>query len=92
MASTSFPKMDEKKGPSVEHLEYVESRKTLTNLEKTDSSSSTLSHEEDLHRTEPPTTAKDLVSEILLAQDDPTQNPWTFRTWFIGMALATLAS
>jgi hypothetical protein len=27
---------------------------------------------------------KDIVTEVLTADDDPTINPWTFRTWFIG--------
>ena len=33
----------------------------------------------------PPETAKDLVTEVLHVEDDPTLNPWTFRTWFLGV-------
>jgi hypothetical protein len=33
----------------------------------------------------PPETAKDLVTEVLQVEDDPSLNPWTFRTWFLGM-------
>jgi hypothetical protein len=32
----------------------------------------------------PPETATDLITEVLHAQDDPSLNPWTFRTWFLG--------
>ena len=32
----------------------------------------------------PVSTAEDLVTNILHVDDDPTLNPWTFRTWFIG--------
>jgi OPT oligopeptide transporter protein len=37
----------------------------------------------------PAETAKDLVTEVLSATDDPTLNPWTFRVWFLGMGLST---
>jgi hypothetical protein len=33
-------------------------------------------------------TARDLVTEVLLVEDDPTVNPWTFRMWFIGIGLS----
>jgi hypothetical protein len=32
----------------------------------------------------PPETAKDLVTEVISIEDDPTLSPWTFRTWFLG--------
>jgi hypothetical protein len=32
----------------------------------------------------PPETAKDLVTEVITVEDDPTLSPWTFRTWFLG--------
>jgi len=35
--------------------------------------------------------ARDLVTEILLVEDDPTQNPWTFRMWFIGIGMSVFA-
>ena len=31
-------------------------------------------------------TAKDLVTNILHVDDDPSLNPWTFRMWFLGEA------
>jgi hypothetical protein len=87
-------KMNEKKDSLVEHVEDLRSRKTddLDAIEKAESSSSNLSHDEDRHYKKPPTTAKDLVTEILLVEDDPTLNPWTFRTWFIGIGLSVFAS
>ena len=30
-------------------------------------------------------TAKELISNMLHVEDDPTVNPWTFRMFFIGM-------
>jgi hypothetical protein len=37
------------------------------------------------HYNAPAETAKDLVTEVIHAYDDPTLNPWTFRTWFLGV-------
>jgi hypothetical protein len=65
---------------STDHIEYFEEKKGRVNvIEKVDSSSS----EEDFH-TRPVQSAKDLVTEVIRAEDDPTLNPWTFRTWFLG--------
>jgi hypothetical protein len=33
-------------------------------------------------------TARDLVTEVLLVEDDPSVNPWTFRMWFIGIGIS----
>jgi hypothetical protein len=30
------------------------------------------------------TTAEDLVTQVINVEDDPTQNPWTFRVFFLG--------
>jgi hypothetical protein len=35
--------------------------------------------------------ARDFMKEILLIEDDPTQNPWTFRMWFIGIGMSLFA-
>src|ERR1700712_2999539 len=35
--------------------------------------------------------ARDLVTEILLVEDDPSLNPWTFRMWFIGLGMSVFA-
>jgi hypothetical protein len=37
------------------------------------------------HYTAPVETSEELVTEVLHVEDDPTLNPWTFRTWFLGM-------
>jgi hypothetical protein len=29
-------------------------------------------------------TAEDIVTQVIDLDDDPTLNPWTFRTFFIG--------
>jgi hypothetical protein len=34
--------------------------------------------------TTPVETAKDLITEVIHVTDDPSLNPWTFRTWFLG--------
>lgn len=36
------------------------------------------------HFTAPAETPRDLITEVIHATDDPTLNPWTFRTWFLG--------
>jgi hypothetical protein len=30
------------------------------------------------------TTAEDLITRVIDLEDDPTQNPWTFRVFFLG--------
>lgn len=39
---------------------------------------------EEEHYKLPPETAEDFVTEVIHARDDPTLNPWTFRTFFLG--------
>jgi hypothetical protein len=46
---------------------------------------------EDKRKKKPPKTARDLVTEILMVEDDPTVNPWTFRMWFIGIGMSVFA-
>lgn len=41
---------------------------------------------EEEHYKLPPETAEDFVTEVIHARDDPTLNPWTFRTFFLGEA------
>lgn len=36
------------------------------------------------HYNAPVQSAKDLITEVIHARDDPTLNPWTFRVWFLG--------
>jgi hypothetical protein len=65
------------KGPVVrskgqtDHIEYFEEKKGGDHIiEHRDSNVSTSS--EDVHYTKPISTAKDLVTEVILAEDDPT--------------------
>jgi hypothetical protein len=44
------------------------------------------------HWNEPAETVTDFVTEIIHAEDDPTQNPWTFRTWFLGFGLSAFGA
>jgi hypothetical protein len=42
-------------------------------------------NEDHEHYTRPAETARDLVTEVIHVRDDPTLNPLTFRTWFLGI-------
>lgn len=82
------PKAGGEKG-NVEHIEYINGKQgDLSTIEKLETDSRTLSNDEDKLYNAPPEDARDLVTEVLLVEDDPTLNPWTFRTWFIGLALS----
>jgi hypothetical protein len=81
----------EKEG-TAEQVEFVGQKGDVNTVEKLDAGSSNLSHDEDNHNAKPPTTARDLVAEILLVEDDPTVNPWTFRMWFIGIGISVFAA
>ncbi|KJR85349.1 uncharacterized protein SPSK_08583 [Sporothrix schenckii 1099-18] len=37
-------------------------------------------------------TAEDLVTRVIDLEDDPTQNPWTFRVFFLGIGLSTFGA
>jgi hypothetical protein len=72
------------KDESTNHVEYLNTKSVTLQVEEVD---------KDLepNRPKPPTTARDFVTEILLVEDDPTQNPWTFRMWFIGIGMSVFA-
>jgi hypothetical protein len=78
------------KGISAQHVEYVGSEKSDISVERVASDSSSLSQEEKIH-IKPPTTARELVTEILMVEDDPTLNPFTFRMWFLGIGISVFA-
>ena len=77
---------------ATEHVEYVDPKSDVDVIEKLDNGSSNLSHDEDKHYRKELSTARDLVSEVLIVEDDPTLNPWTFRMWFLGICLSIFAS
>lgn len=67
------------------HIEYLEERKT--DVSSTDSERGLkLDKEESGHKDL--REARDLVTQVLSLEDDPTQNPLTFRMWFIGIGLS----
>lgn len=66
---------------SSDFIEFSDMEKSATGkvrvVERVDS-------EEEEHHTQPVSTARDLVTEIIIVEDDPTENPWTVRTWVLG--------
>lgn len=76
---------------STHHVEYVGSEKSdIDVVERAATDSSSLSHDEKTHN-KPPTTARELVTEILAVEDDPSLNPFTFRMWFLGIGISVFA-
>ncbi|KAF2664769.1 OPT superfamily oligopeptide transporter [Microthyrium microscopicum] len=75
------------KHPEADRTEYVEDSKrgALTTVEYASSD------EEGQEAPKPPTTARDLVTEVLSVEDDPTLSPWTFRMWFVGVGVSVFA-
>lgn len=86
--------MGVQKKEAEQRLEFVAEDKSLdiNVVEKPGSSSSIPSSEEESIHDKPPTTARDLVTEVLSLSDDPSINPWTFRMWFIGIGLSIFAA
>jgi hypothetical protein len=81
----------EKSGQTA-HVENIDQKDGDINvMEKLETDSSNISHDEDSKHAKPPTTARDLVTQILLVEDDPTLNPWTFRMWLIGIGISVFA-
>jgi hypothetical protein len=73
----------EEKEPA-QYVEYVEEEDDVVAIEK--------DLQEAGKQKEAPSTAKDLVSQVLALEDDPSLNPWTFRMWFLGICLSIFAS
>jgi hypothetical protein len=93
MSKPSATGIEEKE--TVQQLEYVDDKSTpdISVVEKPGSKPSTIRPiEEDSEYNKPPTSARDLVTEVLSLKDDPTANPWTFRMWFIGIGISVFAA
>jgi hypothetical protein len=89
MASAKQPGLGaDDKGGSTELLEYADPKRSG----KDDDSSDLSAAERNSPRRRIPTTGREIVAEVLRAEDDPTINPWTFRMWFIGIGLSVFAS
>lgn len=93
MASNREPKYSSSEG-STEQIEYIESKKDDigTAIRQVDTGLTSDEESEEVVFTKPAETAKDLVTEVILAEDDPSLSPWTFRTWFLGCGLAIFGS
>jgi hypothetical protein len=84
--ATTIEKASEKGSQSTERAEFIESDSKKAGVTTVEYA---YSDEEKHHDTsKPPTTARDLVTEVLVVEDDPSVNPWTFRMWFIGIGMA----
>jgi hypothetical protein len=82
------------KEASIDRVENVETAKGDYGKTATVSEAASTSEEgeEDKRlKKPPPSTARELVTEILRVEDDPTVNPWTFRMWFIGIGMSVFA-
>lgn len=93
MAPNQTPKYPPSEGSS-EQVEYIESKKDDIgmSIRQVDTGLTTDAESEEVVYTKPAETAKDLVTEVILAEDDPSLSPWTFRTWFLGTGLAIFGS
>jgi hypothetical protein len=84
---------ENEKSAAVDRVENIETSKDSYVKTANVSETTSTSDEEDVMKgpKKPPTTARDLVTEILRVEDDPTVNPWTFRMWFIGIGMSVFA-
>jgi hypothetical protein len=88
MVSSKGPKYTPGAG-STEQIEFFKDKDEIHHvIQPVDTGLS----EEEPHYTKPPKSAKDLVTEVIAAEDDPSLSPWTFRTWLLGSGLAIFAS
>jgi hypothetical protein len=84
------------KGSAKHEEEIVDSARTEDipdekSIGRADIAAINLDDYEEEHYKLPPETAEDFVTEVIHARDDPTLNPWTFRTFFLGKANMYLA-
>lgn len=78
------PVNDTKEDDRVSRIEYLDLEKNVDVAGR--STVPELDEDEEKGHNKPVETARDLVTSILRTEDDPTLNPWTFRTWFLGPA------
>jgi hypothetical protein len=76
---------EKKEEERAQHIEYLDKAQ---NLSTTDSDNDIEAEKESKGRLD---NARDLVTEVLSLEDDPTLNPWTFRMWFIGIGMSVFA-
>jgi hypothetical protein len=76
--------VEPKDDSAVDRIEYSDPEKNVRFIEKAEDGLAS-SEDEEVVRKKPVESARDLVTSIIRAEDDPTLNPWTFRTWFLGM-------
>ena len=91
LSSKKLGFVTEEKG-STQYMEYLKDEGDVTTIEKFETRSSEFSQEDDKQQKKPPSTARDLVAEVLSLEDDVSMNPWTFRMWFLGICLSLFAS
>jgi hypothetical protein len=72
----------EKRVEDSQQVEYFDEKREAGSLTDSDVREETKPKKDRLK------SARDLVTEVLLVEDDPTVNPWTFRMWFIGLGLS----
>jgi len=87
LVATQNDTKDDKEKPK-SRVEFIEDKKEGLEV-RTESIDS--ADEPDKEHVKSVSTARDLVTEILLVEDDATQNPWTFRMWFIGLGMSVFA-
>ncbi|TLD29496.1 putative phospholipid-transporting ATPase [Venturia nashicola] len=78
------------KAVPTQHVEYVGSEKSDVNIVERAAPDSSLSQDEKTN-VKPPSTAREFATEILAVEDDPSQNPFTFRMWFLGIGISVFA-
>jgi hypothetical protein len=89
MASSKQLRFGSEEKSATEHVEYVDPKSDVESADKVENGSSI---GDEKKQKKPPSSARDLVSEVLILEDDPSLNPWTFRMWFIGISLSLFAA
>jgi hypothetical protein len=86
MATTTTTQVVEKGGEKrvedAQQIEYFDEKRENGSVTDSDAREDVRNKKDRLK------SARDLVTEVLLVEDDPTVNPWTFRMWFIGIGLS----
>jgi YD repeat-containing protein len=83
MGAALQPTLSNKKDGETRRVEYFADEKRVARSITSDSDG-----EKETHKRKAPKTPRELVSEILMVEDDPSVNPWTFRMWFIGIGVS----
>ena len=95
-SSVQHTGLDEKAGGTANAKDaFGEEKSGVVFIERVESdSTSSINNDPESHKAKHEAVETDLqlVTRVLSVEDDPTENPWTFRMWFLGTTCSSVST